>query len=123
MGGDLQARVDDLADDYDISSHKAGLRAMDRGLQVLGYAEVDSEETAIGAAAAEGGRLLAVAGVVFALGTSMPVTLGYYVAAVCLACAVVGLLVDRAEPGVSNMLGVPADKQHPEVVADGGGKQ
>lgn len=123
MGADLQERVDDLADDYDISPHKAGLRAMDRGLQVLGYSDLNAETTAIGRAAGEGGKALAIAGVVFFLAITIPPALGQVLAAVCLATAVAGLMIERAEPHVSNRLGVPKEKQHPEVVADGGGEQ
>lgn len=123
MGGDLQQRVDDLADDYEISAHKAGLKAMDRGLQVLGYSDINAEETSVGRAAAEAGKILGVAGVVFFITMTIPAAVAQLLAAVCLASAVVGLMIERVEPRFSNALGVPKEKQHPEVVTDGGGEQ
>lgn len=123
MGTDLQERVDELAEDYDISPHKAGLRAMDRGLQVLGYSDINAETTSIGRTAGEGGKALAIAGVAFFIAITIPPALGQVLAAVCLATAILGLMIERAEPYVSNALGVPKETQHPEVVTDGGGEK
>lgn len=122
MGGDLRERVDQFADDYDLSSHKAGLRAMDRGLQTLGYSENEDAEaqTAAGKAAGAAAIPLVVAGFVFAVASSMPPELAMYTGSVLLACGVVALLVERAEPVLSDKLGVPKTKQHPDALTDTG---
>lgn len=119
----MERRIDELADDYDISSHKAGLRAMDRGLQVLGYDEIGEEETQVGRVSGRAGSYLALAGIVLAIAMGLPAALLQVMAAVSLAMALAALFVERAEPTISNKLGVPKETQHPEVAADGGGKE
>lgn len=122
VGNDIDERLTDFEDEFEITRNRAIERALDNGLESLGYAEDHSAEqqTAIGRAAGAAAMPLAVAGFMLAIGADLPANVSMYAASVSLAVAIVALFVERVEPLLSTKLGVPKPKQHPDVVPDGG---
>lgn len=122
VGDDVGDRLKTFQDDFGIETSRAVEIALDNGLESLGYGDNPQAEqqTAIGRSAGAAATPLAVAGFVLAFSSSMQPDLAMYTASVALAVSVVALLVERVEPVLSNSLGVSKEKQHPDVMTDGG---
>lgn len=123
LGSDIHERLIEFAEDRGITKHKAGIRAIDRGLHALGYSDIAVETTRIGRIAGEAGKMLVAFGLAFFLAAAVEpagTSLVQVLAAVSMACAIVAFMLERAEPELSARLGIPDEKRldQPETVAD-----
>lgn len=122
---DVKGRLEDMAEDLGMSPHRAGIRAMDRGLLWFGYG--DDGGTYLGRIFGEGGKATAIMGVGFFVAMIAPPEIIPTIATVCLSAAVALLFAERAEPYISDLLGIPEEKRVPpearEAVADGGDEE